>query len=81
MRLACVLDLDTIVFGGPAWPVLRDVFLEVVPPDLRDLTRLRSVDDVEVRSTTRKDEAAAIGAASLAMVESTSAHRRPNAYP
>jgi predicted NBD/HSP70 family sugar kinase len=70
-QLANVLDLDSVVFGGPSWRPFERTFLRVVPPIVTALFVGRALHPVQVRGTVLgpddAGDAAAVGAASLAM--------------
>ena len=57
-------DMDTVVFGGPYWHLLQDIYLDRVAQVLRRRSVLRQVHDFKVLSTTLGGDIAAIGAAS-----------------
>ncbi|MBL7258816.1 ROK family transcriptional regulator [Paractinoplanes lichenicola] len=72
-NLANVLDLDTIILGGPNWPALSRTYLRVAPPIPASLLTVSDVHTVEVRGTTLNEDGGAIGAASLVMSSMVSA--------
>lgn len=72
-NLANVLDLDTIVLGGPNWSALSAIYLRVAPPITASLLTVRDVHTVDVRGTTLGEDGGAIGAASLVMSTMASA--------
>ena len=57
-------DMDTVVFGGPYWHLLEDIYLDRVAQVLRRRSVLRQVHNFKVLSTTLGGDIAAIGAAS-----------------
>lgn len=57
-------DMDTVVFGGPYWQLLEDIYLDRVGQVLRRRSVLGQVHDFKVLSTTLGGDLAAIGAAS-----------------
>lgn len=72
-KLANVLDLDTIILGGPNWPVLSGTYLRVVPSIPASLLTVSDVHSVTVRGTTMSEDGGAVGAASLVMSSMVSA--------
>ncbi|WP_230208456.1 ROK family transcriptional regulator [Microlunatus sp. Gsoil 973] len=66
--LAGLLDLDTIVFGGPNWPPLEPAFRRIVPQTIEALVGA-GAPEVTMRSTTLGGEVGSIGAASLLLAE------------
>lgn len=62
-----LLDLDEVVLGGPYWVELAAWMTPLVQRSVDELTVLRSVRPVRVRSSIRADDVGAVGAASLAM--------------
>jgi predicted NBD/HSP70 family sugar kinase len=65
--LANILDLDTIIFGGPNWSLFERRFLAIVPAELNRRVVARAVHQVAVAGTALGDDVGAIGAASLIM--------------
>lgn len=61
--LANALDIDRIVFGGPFWPQLADIYLAVVPEALKSLMVASFVHPVRVEGTVFGMDVAAVGAA------------------
>ncbi|KAA9155286.1 ROK family transcriptional regulator [Amycolatopsis acidicola] len=72
-KLANVLDLDTVVLGGPNWSALSPSYLRVAPPITASLLTVRDVHTVDVRGTALGEDGGAIGAASLVMSTMASA--------
>lgn len=62
-----LLDVTTVVFGGPFWSRLQSIYLEVVP---KELENLRIIDDprpIRVVPSTIGIDVAAVGAACLVL--------------
>ncbi|MFI5659935.1 ROK family transcriptional regulator [Streptomyces sp. NPDC051684] len=72
-QLANVLDLATVVLGGPNWSALSAIYLKVVPPIAASLLTVSNVHGVQVCGTTLGEDGGAIGAASLVMSSMASA--------
>lgn len=72
-KLANVLDLDTIVLGGPNWSALAPSYLRIAPPIAASLFTVSDVHTIEVRGTALGEDGGAIGAASLVMSSMASA--------
>lgn len=72
-NLANILDLDTVVLGGPNWPALAPTYLRIVPPITASLLTVGEVHGVGVRGTTLGEDGGAIGAACLVMSSVASA--------
>jgi predicted NBD/HSP70 family sugar kinase len=72
-NLTNVLDLDTIVFGGPNWRYLSESFLRIVPGVVDELHLFRRLHGVEIRGTSLGEDVGPIGAASLVLAKSVSA--------
>jgi predicted NBD/HSP70 family sugar kinase len=69
MQLANLLDLDSIVFGGPQWPAFEATCLRIAPAMVNEHYIARDDHKVEVRGTAIGGHVGAVGAASLAMSE------------
>lgn len=69
MQLANLLDLDSIVFGGPQWPAFETACLRIAPGLVNEQYVGRSEHEVDVRGTAIGGHVGAVGAASLAMSE------------
>ncbi|APX33070.1 hypothetical protein BH708_10505 [Brachybacterium sp. P6-10-X1] len=67
MQLANLLDLDSVVFGGPQWPAFASACLRIVPELLNEHYVATADHRVEVRGTAVGGHVGAVGAASLAM--------------
>lgn len=65
--VATLLDLDTIVFGGPTWHVLADRLLPTVEPMVAGSPFVHATHPTAVVSTTLGANVAAVGAASLVL--------------
>lgn len=72
-NLVNTLDLDLVVFGGPHWRYLSDVFMAVVPGVVADLHLFGRVHGVRVQGTALGEDAGPIGAASLVLSAAVSA--------
>lgn len=70
-QLANLLDLDTIVFGGPQWEPFAPSLLRIVPDVVADMFVGRAVHPVTVRGTSIGEHVGAVGGASLAMWSTT----------
>ncbi|MFG3369710.1 hypothetical protein ACIPWY_36035 [Streptomyces sp. NPDC090032] len=73
---ATLLDVDTIVFGGPTWHVLGDRLLATIEPMVARSPFVRASHATIVASTTLGENVAAIGAASLVLDQALSAQPR-----
>ena len=64
---ATLLDVDTVVFGGPVWQVLADRLLRTVEPMVASSPFVKATHPTVVVSTTLGANVAAVGAASLVL--------------
>jgi predicted NBD/HSP70 family sugar kinase len=71
-RIANLLDVDTIVFGGPTWSRIADRYLRVATPIIRGLSITRGIHEIRVVGTSLGDDAGAVGAACLVLDETAS---------
>lgn len=62
-----LLDVDRVVFGGPYWPRLAELYRRRIPGLLEDLTVARSIHRIEVVGTGVGEDVGAIGAACLVL--------------
>lgn len=62
-----LLDVDRVVFGGPFWARLSDLYLRRIPRLLDELTVARSIHRVLVVGTKAGEDVGAIGAACLVL--------------
>lgn len=62
-----LLDVDRVVFGGPYWNRLRDLYLRRVPELLDTLTVARSIHRIDVAGTGVGEDVGAVGAACLVL--------------
>jgi predicted NBD/HSP70 family sugar kinase len=62
-----LLDVDRVVFGGPYWTRLRELYLRRIPALLDDLTVARSIHRIDVVGTGVGEDVGAIGAACLVL--------------
>lgn len=62
-----LLDLTTVVFGGPFWSRLESSYLEVVPDLLEKARIVRDERSIRVLSSTIGNDVAAVGAACLVL--------------
>ena len=69
MQLANLLDLDSIVFGGPQWPAFEAACLRIAPSLVNEHYVAREDHEATVRGTAIGGNVGAVGAASLAMSE------------
>src|SRR5699024_2256569 len=69
VQLANLLDLDSVVLGGPQWPTLEAIFLRVVPDYVNRHYMAGAIHEIDVRGTAVGGHVGAVGAASLAMSE------------
>ncbi|UQN29284.1 ROK family transcriptional regulator [Brachybacterium kimchii] len=69
MQLANLLDLDSIVFGGPQWPAFEAACLRIAPSLVNEHYVAKNDHAVDVRGTAIGGHVGAVGAASLAMAE------------
>ena len=65
--LTNLLDVDRVVFGGPYWTRLSEVYLRRVPGLLDELTVARSIHRIEVAGTGVGEDVGAVGAACLVL--------------
>lgn len=73
---ATLLDVDTIVFGGPTWKLLADRLLPVIEPMVARSPFVKATHPTTVVSTTLGENVAAVGAASLVLDQALSAQPR-----
>ncbi|ADI12503.1 ROK family protein [Streptomyces bingchenggensis BCW-1] len=73
---ATLLDVGTIVFGGPTWQVLADRLLMTIEPMVAQSPFVRATHPTTVLSTTLGENVAAVGAASLVLDRALSAQPR-----
>lgn len=66
-RIANLLDVDTIVFGGPTWSRIADRYLEIATPIIRDLSITRGIHEIRIVGSALGDDAGAVGAACLVL--------------
>ncbi|MEV6041202.1 ROK family transcriptional regulator [Nonomuraea sp. NPDC052116] len=70
---ATLLDVDTVVFGGPTWQLLADRLLAVIEPMVAGSPFVKATHPTVVVSTTLGENVAAVGAASLVLDQALSA--------
>ncbi|MFJ2830149.1 ROK family transcriptional regulator [Streptomyces sp. NPDC087263] len=73
---ATLLDVDTVVFGGPTWQLLADRLLATIEPMVAQSPFVRATHPTTVVSTTLGEKVAAVGAASLVLDRALSAQPR-----
>ncbi|MFD5078562.1 ROK family transcriptional regulator [Streptomyces sp. NPDC058371] len=73
---ATLLDVDTVVFGGPTWQLLADRLLATIEPMVARSPFVRATHPTTVVSTTLGEKVAAVGAASLVLDRALSAQPR-----
>ncbi|MFC9846788.1 ROK family transcriptional regulator [Streptomyces sp. NPDC060223] len=73
---ATLLDVDTVVFGGPTWRLLADRLLATIEPMVARSPFVRATHPTTVVSTTLGENVAAVGAASLVLDRALSAQPR-----
>ncbi|MFJ5260125.1 ROK family transcriptional regulator [Streptomyces sp. NPDC088387] len=73
---ATLLDVDTVVFGGPTWQLLADRLLSTVEPMVARSPFVKPTHPTTVVSTTLGENVAAVGAASLVLDRALSAQPR-----
>ncbi|GAB3523447.1 ROK family transcriptional regulator [Arthrobacter monumenti] len=61
--LTNALDFNRVVFGGPYWPMLSEVYLDIVPEALHALTVEHSIHPLQVDGTVLGTDVGAVGAA------------------
>nr|WP_240450309.1 ROK family transcriptional regulator [Streptomyces sp. 11-1-2] len=71
-----LLDVDTVVFGGPIWQLLAERLLATIEPMVARSPFVRPTHPTTVTSTTLGENVAAIGAASLVLDHALSAQPR-----
>jgi predicted NBD/HSP70 family sugar kinase len=71
-RIANLLDIDTVVFGGPTWSRLGDRYLDVVAAIIREGSITRRIHPIDVVGTGLGEDVGAIGAACLVLDETAS---------
>ena len=75
-RIANLLDVDTVVIGGPIWSRVAARYLPVIASIVKSSSVTRTVHDIEVVGTGLGEDIGAIGAACLVLDNKTSAHPR-----
>ncbi|WP_041820670.1 ROK family transcriptional regulator [Streptomyces davaonensis] len=70
---ATLLDVDTVVFGGPAWHLLGERLLLTIEPMVARSPFVKATHATAVLTTTLGENVAAIGAASLVLDQALSA--------
>ena len=65
--LTNLLDVDRVVFGGPAWQRVSDRYLERIPPLLDEFSATGALRRVPVVGTGVGDDVGAVGAACLVL--------------
>ncbi|MFI9759241.1 ROK family transcriptional regulator [Streptomyces sp. NPDC051963] len=73
---ATLLDVDTVVFGGPTWQLLADRLLATIEPMVARSPFVKATHPTTVVSTTLGENVAAVGAASLVLDRALSAQPR-----
>ncbi|MEV6174042.1 ROK family transcriptional regulator [Streptomyces sp. NPDC051954] len=73
---ATLLDVDTVVFGGPTWQLLADRLLATIEPMVARSPFVKATHPTAVVSTTLGENVAAVGAASLVLDRALSAQPR-----
>lgn len=73
---ATLLDVDTVVFGGPTWQLLADRLRTTIEPMVARSPFVRATHPTAVVSTTLGENVAAVGAASLVLDQALSAQPR-----
>ncbi|MFE9769327.1 ROK family transcriptional regulator [Streptomyces sp. NPDC005808] len=73
---ATLLDVDTVVFGGPTWQLLADRLLATIAPMVARSPFVQATHPTTVVSTTLGENVAAVGAASLVLDRALSAQPR-----
>ncbi|MEV6116478.1 ROK family transcriptional regulator [Streptomyces sp. NPDC052109] len=73
---ATLLDVGTVVFGGPTWQVLAERLLRTVEPMVARSMFVKATHPTVVVSTTLGENVAAVGAASLVLDQALSAQPR-----
>jgi predicted NBD/HSP70 family sugar kinase len=71
-RIANLLDIDTVVFGGPTWSRLGGRYLDVVAAIIRKNSITRGIHPIDVVGTALGEDVGAIGAACLVLDETAS---------
>ncbi|MDJ0335547.1 ROK family transcriptional regulator [Salinibacterium sp. G-O1] len=72
--VANVLDVDRIVFGGPFWKRLSELYLRRVPELLEEARVTRSIHRITVTGSELGEDVAAIGAACLILNHTLTPH-------
>jgi predicted NBD/HSP70 family sugar kinase len=67
LGVASILDLDTVVFGGPFWERSAATFLDVVPTAVSSDPALMLTHPIAFRGSRLGGDVAAIGAACLVL--------------
>ncbi|EDY44091.1 ROK family transcriptional regulator [Streptomyces sp. SPB074] len=73
---ATLLDSDTIVFGGPLWPLLAPRLLPLIEPMVAESPFVKPVHGTTVTTTAIGEDVAAVGAACLVLDRTLSAQPR-----
>ncbi len=71
--LSDLLDLNEVVFGGPAWGPIGDSVVPAMAARLGELSVLTSVRSVSLQTSRHSHDAASVGAAALVLDETYSA--------
>jgi predicted NBD/HSP70 family sugar kinase len=75
-RIANLLDVDTVVFGGPTWSRVAERYLPIIAGIVESTSITRGVHPIDVVGTGLGENVGAIGAACLVLDNKTSAHPR-----
>lgn len=67
LGIASILDLDSVVFGGPFWDRAATVLMEVIPAAFASDPALMLTHEVAFRTSLLKGDVAAVGAACLVL--------------
>ncbi|MCU1556373.1 MAG: xylose repressor [Microbacteriaceae bacterium] len=75
-RIANLLDVDTIIFGGTTWSRVADRYLGTMTHIIQATSITRDIHPIRVVGTALGEDVGAIGAACLVLDNKTSAHPR-----
>jgi predicted NBD/HSP70 family sugar kinase len=80
-RIANLLDVDTVVLGGPIWSRVAGRYLAVIAEIVQSASVTRDIHTIDVVGTGLGEDVGAIGAACLVLDNRTSAHPRRSLAP
>jgi predicted NBD/HSP70 family sugar kinase len=75
-RIANLLDIDMVVFGGPIWSRVAARYLPIIADIVQSASITHDIHTIDVVGTGLGEDVGAIGAACLVLDNKTSAHPR-----